>query len=80
MSDTESYALTAGERDARDLADDVPDLLADTFRLTGDEIPEELDVGNLDELVAATSPDVDDVPSDEDIPDDRDTSEDEEPS
>ncbi|WP_392542564.1 hypothetical protein [Oryzobacter telluris] len=65
MSDTEVYDSTAGERDARDATDDVGDLAEDLFDLTGDEIPDELDVADLDDLVAATSPDVEYSPYDE---------------
>lgn len=66
MPETQPYELTAGERDAEDITDDVEDLGDDLFDLTGDEIPDELDVQDLDDLVAATPTDVDFGPYDED--------------
>ena len=66
MPDNEPYEPTAAERDAADMTDDVEDLAADLFELTGEEIPDELDVEDLDALVAATPPDVDYAPYDED--------------
>lgn len=66
MPDTQPYELTAGQRDAEDITDDVEDLGEDLFDLTGDEIPDELDVEDLDDLVAATPTDVDHAPYDED--------------
>ena len=66
MPDTQPYELTAGQRDAEDITDDDEDLGEDLFDLTGDEIPDELDDEDLDDLVAATPPDVDYPPYDED--------------
>ena len=54
MPDTQPYGLTAGERDGEDITSDVEDLGEDLFDLSGDEIPDELDVGDLDDLVNAT--------------------------
>ena len=54
MPDTQPYGPTAGERDAEDITNHVEDLGEDLFDLTGDEIPDELDVGDLDDLVNAT--------------------------
>jgi hypothetical protein len=69
MSDTESFGPTAGVRDSEDIVDDVEDVGGDLFDLTGDEIPDELDVGDLDDLVSAT-PDEPDYDSFEEPEDD----------
>ena len=69
MSDTESFGPTAGVRDAEDIIDEVEDVGEALFDLTGDEIPDELDVGDLDELVSAT-PDEPDYDSFEEPEDD----------
>lgn len=66
MLDTQPYERTAGERDAENITDDVEDLGEEPFDLTGDRIPDELDVADLDDLVAATPSEVDYSPYDED--------------
>ena len=54
MPDSQPQDPTAGVRDAEDITYEVEDLGEDLFDLTGDEIPDELDVGDLDDLVNAT--------------------------
>ena len=73
MSDTQPAELTAGQRDAQGITDDVEDLGEDLFDLTGDEIPDELDVGDLDDLVNATpdEPDYDSFEEPEDDAEDQ---------
>ena len=69
MPDNLATDPTAGVRDAEEITDDVEDLGEDLFDLTGDEIPDELDVGDLDDLVNAT-PDEPDYDSFEEPEDD----------
>ena len=73
MPDNQLYDPTPGQRDAEDIVNDVEDFGEDLFDLTGDEIPEELDVGDLDDLVNATpdEPDYDSFEGPEDDAEDR---------
>jgi hypothetical protein len=73
MPDTQPQGPTAGLRDAEDITDDVEDLGEDLFDLTGDEIQDELDVGDLDDLVNATrdEPDYDSFEEPEDDAEDQ---------
>ena len=69
MPDNQTTDPTAGVRDAEEITDDVEDLGEDLFDFAGDEIHDELDVGDLDDLVNAT-PDEPDYDSFEEPEDD----------
>ena len=53
MPATQPDELSPGQRDAEDITDDVEDI-GDQSDLDGDGIPDNLDVGDLDDLVNAT--------------------------
>lgn len=72
MPATQPDELSPGQRDAEDITDDVEDI-GDQSDLDGDGIPDNLDVGDLDDLVNATpdEPDNDSFEQPEDDAEDQ---------